>query len=80
MEIYSIGFTQTTAEHFFGRLKTAGVGRLLDVRLNNSSQLAWSVPLGVVQWRSDEARPALRRCRWPGPREGRVGVSLGESL
>jgi len=40
MEIYTIGFTQTTAERFFGRLKQAGVGRLLDVRLNNSSQLA----------------------------------------
>jgi uncharacterized protein (DUF488 family) len=40
MEIYTIGFTQTTAESFFGRLKDAGVARLLDVRLNNSSQLA----------------------------------------
>jgi uncharacterized protein (DUF488 family) len=40
VEIYTIGFTQTTAEHFFGRLRAAGVGRLLDVRLNNSSQLA----------------------------------------
>jgi uncharacterized protein (DUF488 family) len=40
MEIYTIGFTQTTAEHFFGRLKAAGIERLLDVRLNNTSQLA----------------------------------------
>ncbi len=40
MEIYSIGFTQTSAEHFFGRLADAGVARVLDVRLNNSSQLA----------------------------------------
>jgi uncharacterized protein (DUF488 family) len=40
MEIYTIGFTQTTAESFFGRLKQAGIGRILDVRLNNSSQLA----------------------------------------
>ncbi len=40
MEIYTIGFTQTTAEHFFNRLSDAGVERLLDVRLNNSSQLA----------------------------------------
>jgi uncharacterized protein (DUF488 family) len=40
VEIYTIGFTQTTAEHFFGRLSAAGVRRLLDVRLNNSSQLA----------------------------------------
>jgi uncharacterized protein (DUF488 family) len=40
MEIYTIGFTQTTAERFFGRLRDVGVKRLLDVRLNNSSQLA----------------------------------------
>lgn len=40
MEIYTIGFTQTTAEHFFGRLKEAGVKRLVDVRLKNDSQLA----------------------------------------
>ena len=40
MEIYSIGFTQKTAEHFFGLLKRAGIRRLLDVRLNNVSQLA----------------------------------------
>ena len=40
MEIFTIGFTQSTAEHFFGRLKRAGIRRLIDVRLNNSSQLA----------------------------------------
>ncbi len=40
MEIYSIGFTQKTAEQFFGRLREAGIKRLLDVRLNNKSQLA----------------------------------------
>jgi uncharacterized protein (DUF488 family) len=40
MEIYTIGFTQTTAERFFGRLAESGIKRLLDVRLNNSSQLA----------------------------------------
>ena len=40
MEIYTIGFTQTTAEHFFQRLNAAEVERVLDVRLNNSSQLA----------------------------------------
>ncbi len=40
MKIYSIGFTKRTAEQFFGALSTAGVRRLLDVRLNNTSQLA----------------------------------------
>ena len=40
MEIYTIGFTRTTARDFFGRLADAGVRRLIDVRLNNVSQLA----------------------------------------
>ena len=40
MEIFTIGFTQTPAAEFFGKLKAAGVRRLLDVRLNNTSQLA----------------------------------------
>ena len=40
MEIYSIGFTQRSAEDFFGAIRAAGIRRLLDVRLNNTSQLA----------------------------------------
>ncbi len=40
MEIYSIGFTQKSAREFFGALKLHGIERLLDVRLNNTSQLA----------------------------------------
>jgi uncharacterized protein (DUF488 family) len=40
MEIYSIGFTQKSASGFFGTLKAHGIERLLDVRLNNTSQLA----------------------------------------
>jgi uncharacterized protein (DUF488 family) len=40
MEVYTIGFTKRTAADFFGALRRAGVQRLLDVRLNNSSQLA----------------------------------------
>jgi len=40
VEVYTIGFTQKTAAQFFGILKSAGVKRLLDVRLNNVSQLA----------------------------------------
>ena len=38
--VYTIGFTKKTAAEFFGALKRAGVKRLVDVRLNNSSQLA----------------------------------------
>jgi len=40
MEIFSIGFTKKSAAQFFGTLKDAGIHRLMDVRLNNRSQLA----------------------------------------
>jgi len=40
MKIYTIGFTKTSAESFFTRLRKAGVRKLVDVRLNNVSQLA----------------------------------------
>lgn len=40
MTIFTIGFTKKSAETFFTRLKDAGVKRLVDVRLNNVSQLA----------------------------------------
>ncbi len=40
MEIYTIGFTKHTAKEFFDRLTQARITRLIDVRLNNSSQLA----------------------------------------
>lgn len=40
MEIATIGFTQKSAEDFFERLKRADIKRLVDVRLNNVSQLA----------------------------------------
>lgn len=40
MKVYSIGFTQKSAREFFGTLKEAGITRLVDVRLNNISQLS----------------------------------------
>lgn len=40
IELFTIGFTQKSAQEFFTNLKTAGVKRVVDVRLNNNSQLA----------------------------------------
>jgi uncharacterized protein (DUF488 family) len=40
MKIFTIGFTKKSAQAFFSRLKQANVKRLVDVRLNNVSQLA----------------------------------------
>lgn len=40
MDIYTIGFTKKSAEQFFGALNKAQIQQLMDVRLNNVSQLA----------------------------------------
>ncbi|GAC1447557.1 MAG: hypothetical protein PVSMB4_03200 [Ktedonobacterales bacterium] len=40
MILYTIGFTQKTLRQFVGLLREAGVDGVVDVRLNNSSQLA----------------------------------------
>ena len=40
MKLFTIGFTKKTAETFFSKLKRSGATKLVDVRLNNVSQLA----------------------------------------
>jgi len=40
ISIFTIGFTKKSAEKFFTNLTNSGVKRLVDVRLNNTSQLA----------------------------------------
>ncbi|MBW1616231.1 MAG: DUF488 domain-containing protein [Deltaproteobacteria bacterium] len=40
MKLYTIGFSQKNAEQFFNILKTNNIIRVIDVRLNNKSQLA----------------------------------------
>lgn len=40
MNIFTIGFAQKSAEDFFKLLMNNGVKKLIDIRLNNKSQLA----------------------------------------
>lgn len=40
MNVYTIGFTKKTAEQFFTSLKNNRIDILIDIRLNNTSQLA----------------------------------------
>lgn len=40
MIVYTTGFTQKTAEFFFEQLKGKNIDLLIDIRLNNKSQLA----------------------------------------
>lgn len=40
MQVYTMGFTQKSAEDFFNLIKNNSVEMLIDIRLNNQSQLA----------------------------------------
>jgi len=40
VKVFTIGFTKKTAREFFDKLRRPGLVRLIDVRLNNVSQLA----------------------------------------
>ena len=40
MKLFTIGFTKKNAQRFFGLLKASGARRIVDVRLNNVSQLS----------------------------------------
>jgi len=40
IKLFTIGFTKKSAEAFFTKLQRAAVKRVIDVRLNNNSQLA----------------------------------------
>ena len=50
MKLFTIGFTRSSAAHFFGRLKAAGVKRLIDVRLNRTSQFAGFAKAGDLAY------------------------------
>ncbi len=40
MKVFTIGFTKKSAREFFEKLRRQGLARVVDVRLNNVSQLA----------------------------------------
>ena len=40
MKVFTIGFTQKHAEEFYEKINKANIDLLIDVRLNNTSQLA----------------------------------------
>jgi uncharacterized protein (DUF488 family) len=50
VEVCTVGFTQHRASEFFGKLRAAGVDRLIDVRINNVSQLAGFAKRDDLAW------------------------------
>lgn len=59
MNLYTIGFTQKSAEQFFGRIKYYGIQILLDIRLKNDSQL-----LGFTRKRDLPYLLELHNCKY----------------
>ena len=54
MKIFTIGFTKHSAEQFFSLLKASGARRIVDVRLNNVSQLAGFAKMNDLKYFSRE--------------------------
>ena len=56
MKVSTIGFTRKSAQRFFELLGGSGVARIVDVRLNNGSQLAGFAKKGDLAWFARELR------------------------
>ena len=54
MKLSTIGFTKKPARRFFDLLRASGARRVVDVRLNNGSQLAGFAKKGDLAWFLDE--------------------------
>lgn len=50
IKIHTIGFTKKSAETFFETLRASGAQRVVDVRLNNTSQLAGFAKKGDLEY------------------------------
>ena len=50
MEVYTLGFTKKRAAEFFDLVRRHSVRRLVDVRLNNNSQLAGFTKKGDLEF------------------------------
>ena len=40
IKLFTVGFTKKNAEYFFNLLKNASVKKIIDTRINNTSQLS----------------------------------------
>ena len=54
MRLFTIGFTRKSAESFFEKLRQSGARRVVDVRLNNVSQLAGFTKKGDLAYFLDK--------------------------
>lgn len=50
VKLFTIGFTRKSAADFFERLRKAGVHKVIDTRLNNTSQLSGFAKQGDLKY------------------------------
>ena len=65
MKVATIGFTKKPARRFFELLRESGVKRIVDVRLNNASQLAGFAKKDDLAWFTREL-PGIDYVHVPG--------------
>ena len=58
MKLYTVGFTQKSAERFFGLLAAHGVERVIDIRLNPGGQLSGFAKQSDLAWFLDRLNGA----------------------
>jgi len=79
--LYTIGFTQTSAEHFFERLRRAEVERVVDVRLNNVSQLSGFAKRDDLEWfLSTIANIGYVHAPWMAPTDDLLGAWRADEI
>lgn len=79
--LYTIGFTQTSAEHFFERLRRAEVERVVDVRLHNASQLSGFAKRDDLDWfLSTIANIGYVHAPWMAPTEELLASWRGDEI
>jgi len=88
MKLTTIGFTKKSAQQFFELLRASGVKRIVDVRLNNTSQLAGFAKSADLAWFARELCgidyvhvPILAPTKelLSGYRQGRIGWGAYET-
>jgi len=71
MKLFTIGFTKKSAQEFFSRLQDAGVKKVIDIRLNNKSQLAGFAKQDDLQFflKAIAGMEYIRKAEWAPTQE-----------
>jgi uncharacterized protein (DUF488 family) len=78
--IFTIGFTKSSARHFFGRLREASVREVVDVRLHSTSQLAGFAKADDLAWFLETMGIGYRHAPELAPTEEMLAAYRGKKI